>query len=510
MRLITFPNMLKTALKYYLSFARKTNQYLWSDIAIASRKWYVKYLFSLGIVLIATIVKLNFYDVIGDDSPFILYFAAVILATGFGGIGPGIVATILSGFLADYYFLRPINTFQITSNQVIKFLVFIVECFLLISLSGAVTRASRNLRKREVRFRAMIENSQDAIVVVNRLGKILYASPAVLKVLGYTPVEIRTMDIEANFNEDEKRKLLASYRGLLNTSGESLTLVHQFLNKDGVWVWIENTITNLLDYPGMNAIVFNFRDVTDRFLLERQKDDFVGVATHELKTPVTSIKAYTQILINRFTKETKPEAVKMLEKMDGQLNKLVSLIGDMLDVTKIEGGRMQFQEGYYLFSTMAQEVAEDLQHTSEEHEIEIELEGNPEIFGDKERVAQVVANLISNAIKYSPSSGSITLKSECLKNTVRLSVQDQGVGISQENQEKIFDRFFRVSGPENYTFPGIGLGLYISKEIVKRQYGELWVESKKGEGSVFYMELPYDHRMMNSHFIHLAKIPQAK
>lgn len=500
--------MLRTTVKYYFSFAKRINRYLWSDIAIARRKWYVRYIFSLAITLIVTIVKLNFYDVVGDDSPFLLYFASVILATGFGGVGPGIVATIFSGLLADFYFLQPLNTFHITSDQAVKFLVYVSECFFLIALSGAVTRASRNLRKREVRFRAMIENSQDAIVVASRAGVVLYASPAVEKVLGFTPREFRDSDIFSRFHEEETEDLRASYKALLASPGQSLTIVHQFLNKDDHWAWIENTVTNLLNYPGMNALVFNFRDVTDRHLLERQKDDFIAVATHELKTPVTSIKAYTQILVNRFTKEKQPEAVKMLEKMDGQLNKLISLIGDMLDVTKIEGGRMQFQEGYYQFSTMVEEVVEDLRPTTDDHVIELDLDGDPEVYGDKERISQVVANFVSNAIKYSPSSGTILVKSECLKDTVRLSVTDFGVGISKENQKRIFDRFYRVSGPENYTFPGIGLGLYISKEIVERQHGELWVTSKKGEGSTFFAELPYDHRMMLRPVISPNKIPE--
>jgi PAS domain S-box-containing protein len=486
--------MLKATLKYYLSFAKQVNLYLWSDTAIANRKWYIKYLFALSLPLLATIIKLNFYKVIGDDTPFVLYFGTVILVTGFGGVGPGILSAILTGLFADYYFLKPIDGFSLTADQGIHYFIYMTECFFLISLSGAVTRASRNLRKREVRFRAMIENSQDAIVVASKYGTILYASPAIQKVLGYSIEEFRNLSLESHFQTDEKDRLKSEFSHLTARPGDSITVVHQFLNKDENWVWIENTITNLVDYPGMKAFVFNFRNVTERILLERQKDDFVAVATHELKTPVTSIKAYAQILLAKLSKGNNPDNVKMLEKMNGQLNKLISLIGDMLDVTKIEGGRLQFQEENYPFSTMVKEVVEDLQHTTEDHDLLLEIDENPQIFGDKERMSQVISNLISNAIKYSPSSGNILVKIECHEKSVKLTVQDYGVGISEENQEKIFDRFYRVSGPENYTFPGIGLGLYISKEIVNRQFGKLWVESTKGEGSVFCVELPYDHR----------------
>ncbi len=487
--------MIKTSLQYYLAFAKRINYFFWSDRAMLKRKWYVKYGFSILLLLIVTMIKLSNFEIIGEGVPFVLYFAAVILATGFGGVGPGIFTTIASAFLCNYYFLFPFRTFSLDKHQGFQLGLFVVECLLLISLGGAVTRASRNLRRRAERFRAMIENSNDAIVVLNRKGYVLYASPATEKVLGYTPEECKKINAWGKIHDDEKQMVEKAYTTILQSPGKSQTLLHRCLHKNGSWAWIENTATNMRNHEGIRGLVSNFRNVTDKVLLERQKDDFVGVATHELKTPVTSIKAYAQILLKRFRKEGNESSAMMIEKMDQQLNKLVGLIGDMLDVTKIEGGRLHFEESFYDFNVLVKEVVEELQRTTSDHQIELKLDETEQVFGDRERIGQVLTNFITNAIKYSPASRQINISTLLNKNGVKLCVEDHGVGIARENQDKIFQRFYRVSGPDYQTFPGIGLGLYISHEIVKRQGGRIWVQSEKGKGSTFCFELPYNYRL---------------
>jgi signal transduction histidine kinase len=224
--------------------------------------------------------------------------------------------------------------------------------------------------------------------------------------------------------------------------------------------------------------------------LSRQKDDFIGIASHELKTPVTSVKAYTQILRNRFTKAEDMKSAELARKMDLQLDKLTNLIADLLDVTKIESDKLQFNEMYFDFNELVVETVEELQRITERHKIILELGVSKTVYGDRERTSQVIANFITNAIKYSPSSDKIIVKTEAAKNNVMLRVQDFGVGISEKEQDKVFERFYRVNGNKNETYPGLGLGLYISAEIIKRQKGEIWVESEKGKGSTFCFCLP--------------------
>ncbi|WPU92305.1 PAS domain-containing protein [Mucilaginibacter sabulilitoris] len=231
-------------------------------------------------------------------------------------------------------------------------------------------------------------------------------------------------------------------------------------------------------------------DITEQKLLQQQKDEFIGIASHELKTPVTSIKAYTQVLERILTQKGDTREASMISKMDAQLNRLNSLIGDLLDVTKINSGRLQFNYTTFDFNHLITEVVEDLQRTTEKHNLIEDLQPTGFIHADRERISQVLVNFITNAIKYSPHTKNIIINTHLNNDEVVVSVQDFGIGISKEKQQRVFEQFYRVSGETQHTFPGLGLGLYISSEIIKREGGRIWVESEEGQGSIFYFSLP--------------------
>ena len=231
-------------------------------------------------------------------------------------------------------------------------------------------------------------------------------------------------------------------------------------------------------------------DITEQKNLQQQKDDFIGIASHELKTPVTSIKAYTQVLERMLLKKGETMEAGMINRMDGQLNRLTSLIGDLLDVTKINSGKLQFNDRDFEFNDHVRELVEDLQRTTEKHKLIENFLPTGIVFGDKERIGQVITNLITNAIKYSPKADRIIIHTGIKNNEVNLCVQDFGIGIEEDKLNKVFEQFYRVSGDMQHTFPGLGLGLYISSEIIKREGGRIWVTSKHGEGSTFCFALP--------------------
>ncbi len=240
-----------------------------------------------------------------------------------------------------------------------------------------------------------------------------------------------------------------------------------------------------------------FRDITESRKNEieikkalEQKDEFISIASHELKTPVTSLKAFTQILQLKFENEGNEFAAQLLSKMNKQVDKLTKLIVELLDATKIENGQLQFSKEDFDGNDLINEIVEEMQRSAISHKINVELCDTKMITGDRNRIGQVIINLISNAIKYSPEASDILITCHNEKNKIKICVEDYGIGIPSSKIENIFDRFFRITGDNRGTFPGLGLGLFISKEIIKRHNGEIFAESAEGKGSTFCFTLP--------------------
>jgi signal transduction histidine kinase len=227
--------------------------------------------------------------------------------------------------------------------------------------------------------------------------------------------------------------------------------------------------------------------------LGRQKDEFMAIASHELKTPVTSIKLYAQLLHRRFAKLKDEKSAESIEKIDGQINKLVNLINDLLDVTKIEEGKLQFNMADFDMNQLIHELVSEMQLMTK-HKIIVELNQENIVSADRERIGQVLTNFISNAAKYSPNAKKIIVKASQDTKKVVVSVTDFGMGLTPKEQAIVFERFNRAGQDGPGGMPGLGLGLYISKEIITRHKGEIWVESKKGKGSTFYFSLPVKSR----------------
>ncbi len=218
------------------------------------------------------------------------------------------------------------------------------------------------------------------------------------------------------------------------------------------------------------------------------------MASHELKTPVTTLKACGQIAESMLEEKGDVETSDMIKRMNSQVTKLTTLIENFLDFTKIQKGKLMYSEALFDFNELVTEVTDDMQKTSNTHEIKNNLGTTAIIFGDKDKLCQVLNNLISNAIKYSPKANSILVTTELDDNGIKLSVQDFGIGILAESQQIVFQQFYRVEGDSQSTFPGMGIGLFICSEIITRQKGKIWVESIIDKGSTFHVWLPFDHR----------------
>ncbi|MDQ6755555.1 MAG: ATP-binding protein [Bacteroidota bacterium] len=233
------------------------------------------------------------------------------------------------------------------------------------------------------------------------------------------------------------------------------------------------------------------KDVERRIELDRIKDEFLSMASHELKTPVTSLKAFTQVLQMNFEKEDNHKAAALLSKMNKQIDKLNRLIVDLLDITKVDKGELIFDEEKFDFNLLVQEIAEEMQRTTQTHTIKTTLTNSVVINVDRNRIGQVITNFISNAIKYSPNANEIIVQSSACEKGIKLCVKDFGIGIPKIDQTNIFNRFYRVHGKDKQnTFPGLGLGLYISSQIIKKHSGTIEFKSEEGKGSEFCFTLP--------------------
>lgn len=233
------------------------------------------------------------------------------------------------------------------------------------------------------------------------------------------------------------------------------------------------------------------RELEYRNTMEKRKDEFISIATHELKTPITSLQVFAQILQKKLHEKGDQQSKLYSERITKQVTRLTELINDLLDVSRLQLGKLKFEKTAFDLNHMVREVVESLKQTTDNHTITIKGKIKKSVYGDEDRITQVMINLLSNAIKYSPNGKKIiiTLKNELRFATV--NVQDFGIGISDEHKTHVFERFYRAYGESEKNFPGLGMGLFISQEIMRRHRGKLGFTSKEGKGSTFFFSMPY-------------------
>ncbi|MEP7231862.1 MAG: ATP-binding protein [Ginsengibacter sp.] len=260
-------------------------------------------------------------------------------------------------------------------------------------------------------------------------------------------------------------------------------------DKSIAWIRVEGIVhKNKQGTP--ERIIGSILDITEFKYLLHQKDNFIAVASHELKTPLTTLKAYTYILKQNFYNKKNDRNEIFIKKMERQINKLSLLVHNLLDSNEIISGELTSNDLYFNIDTAVTEVVTELKLSSDK-KIVMELAApDCKVCADKDKIEQVMINLINNAIKFSPGADKIIVKTRSESNEVVFGVEDFGIGIKDENIKKIFQQFYRDDNDLGYTFPGLGLGLFISSEIVKKARGKIQVKSKKGKGSIFSFSLP--------------------
>jgi len=365
-------------------------------------------------------------------------------------------------------------------------------------------RLEAEVRQAKQQLEVIFQHIADGITVQERSGTVIYVNDAGAQLSGFASAQemlsfdretlrahiLERMELKDEFGQPISFADLPATKALHGQSYAEM-LINYRDRLTGRSFWSVVKASPIVDETGQVQLVVNiFSDLTARMELEQRKDEFMSMASHELKTPITSLKGYTQLLKMRLEKQGVAESVAMLDRMDKQLTRLTQLIADFLDVSKIQAGQLDFAREPIDLDAFVHDIAETMQQISPTHSITLHGAAHTHILGDRDRLEQVFTNLISNAVKYSPQANQVDISIAASQSMVTVSIRDYGIGIPQEHQQKIFERFYRVSDVHDKTFTGLGMGLYISAEIVKRHDGRLWVESAESEGTTFFISLP--------------------
>lgn len=357
------------------------------------------------------------------------------------------------------------------------------------------------LRKQESVSQAVMSSLTDLIAVLDRSGTIVSSNESwnnFMLQLPETPGRHRNQvgdnylrqlekSIEGPSSEYAKKAADGIHSVLRGDVGEFILECPVEYQSDMIWFLL--TVTALKHEEG--GVVISITNITAIKKLDQQKNEFLSVVSHELKTPITSVRAYAQVLQKLVGIDGKTRETSITTKIVTQLDKMQLLISDLLDLSKIEAGKLRLNEQVFQLDELVFEVAEELQLISETHAIRFTSKVPVSVHADRDRIGQVLTNLIDNAIKYSPDSDTVELECRVEGKNAIVSVHDFGMGISKKDQKRLFQRFFRANQVTVGTvFPGLGLGLYICAEIVQRSGGTLKVESEVGKGSVFTISLP--------------------
>lgn len=354
----------------------------------------------------------------------------------------------------------------------------------------------RKLKQNEEKYRNLADSLPAIVWTADKDGNIDYYNKKWYDYTGFEGIDSREAATKKILHPDDVERATELWQNSKkNKSAYEIEYQFKEKNKDSTYRWflgravpIKDSQDEVIQWIGTCTDINEFKQ------FQQQKDNFLGIASHELKTPLTSLKLYSQYLEKNLRKTDDNKNADVTKKMDDQINKLTGLVNDLLDVTKIQNGKILLNKSDFNFDELVNEIITE-QQMSTSHRIFVEASEIGEIYGDRHRISQVMSNLIGNAIKYSPDSDQIEITTKLTENdSVLFSVKDYGIGIPQDKKDRVFEQYYRVSGSMEHTFPGLGLGLYISSEIIKRSGGRIFVNSIEGKGSDFCFEIPRKHK----------------
>ncbi len=358
-------------------------------------------------------------------------------------------------------------------------------------LSEARRRATEQM---EERLRLAIESASLGTWHFDAITREFIVSPRFKALFGFSQEETMTFDEAIKQVEEGYQGKISKGIELAFSQGEIKDLEFPVIGRnDGQLRWLRSTGRLYAAQDGKGA---NFSgtvmDITKSRLDEQRKNDFIAMVSHELKTPLTSLNGYIQVLQSKLEPQHNSLVTTVLDKARKQVGKMIGLIGGFLNVSRLEAGKIHLEITRCDMATLLKEIESDISIDNRSRHIVFSPVETTWMNVDRDKIELVITNLISNAIKYSPIDA--TIQVTCVPvahDSVMVRVKDHGIGIKSEDQPHVFDRFYRVENRQTTAVAGFGIGLYLCKEIVERHGGKIWVESEFGQGSTFSFCIPF-------------------
>lgn len=372
-----------------------------------------------------------------------------------------------------------------------------VEVYHLISKQSQELGQMLRLQQEEsIQRQAILTSIADGVVVNDAAGQVILVNPAaerILDVHGGQLIDQGFHALFAVFGTQGREKAVDAMEALLNVPASETSNAFKMVMK------IDNRVVHAHLSPvrtqegNFLGVVTILRDVTKEVEADRAKSEFISTVSHELRTPMTAIKGYTELLYGKTVGSINPEQEQFLGIIKSNTDRLTALIDDLLDISRIETGRMRFDPKPVQVGDVIAEVISALAGQAEAKNLALTYEvvgGMPKIMGDQDRLNQVLTNLIGNAIHYTPEDGEIKVRTYPVEGAIRVDVQDTGIGVASEELGRIFERFYRANHPVVQESSGTGLGLSIVRMFIEMHGGRVWVESELDHGSTFTFILP--------------------
>lgn len=390
------------------------------------------------------------------------------------------------GELKEMFFNVVYQPIQVDTGSTTDILVVAVDVTEQVNSRKAVERAEESLR-------LAVEAADSGTFSINSRTFEFLASPRLKELFGFKPDE--DMPYEAGMTQirEDYRPLVYQMVEAAVTKGERFELQYPVIGfRDGKQRWLKGIGTLQQDSNGVDSYFTGIiNDVTEQKEDEQRKNDFIGMVSHELKTPLTSLTAYLQMLQLKARKADDALTLSALDKSVIQVKKMATMINGFLNVSRLESGKIYIDKRSFDLAELVKEVEEESVATVSSHQVVFAPVLETHVVADRDKIGQVINNFISNAVKYSPLGTTIQIACVTVDSQVQVSVSDEGLGIKIEDQQKLFDRYYRVETNAAHI-SGFGIGLYLCAEIIQRHDGRIWVESEPGKGSTFYFSIPLE------------------